>query len=136
MEKNQTMTDEQLARELQNGKRGGGRGKLLTVIGCAATAIGIFTSVTALTVIGIVVALLGQGVLNKHQKAAGKAVFESLVPEIMNANFEDVQPIGKQNLVDIVITPFPIILPLKNCQRIKLRSYYKKMLFIKKNLQK
>ena len=27
MEKNQTMTDEQLARELQNGKRGGGRGK-------------------------------------------------------------------------------------------------------------
>ena len=47
MEKNQTMTDEQLARELQNGKRGGGRGKLLTVIGCAATAIGIFTSVTA-----------------------------------------------------------------------------------------
>lgn len=55
-----------------NGKRGGGRGKLLTVIGCAATAIGIFTSVTALTVIGIVVALLGQGVLNKHQKAAGK----------------------------------------------------------------
>ena len=26
MEKNQTMTDEQLARELQNGKRGGGRG--------------------------------------------------------------------------------------------------------------
>ena len=38
MEKNQTMTDEQLARELQNGKRGGGRGKLLTVIGCAATA--------------------------------------------------------------------------------------------------
>ena len=101
MEKNQTMTDEQLARELQNGKRGGGRGKLLTVIGCAATAIGIFTSVTALTVIGIVVALLGQGVLNKHQKAAGKAVFESLVPEIMNANFEDVQPIGKQNLVDI-----------------------------------
>ena len=55
------MTDEQLARELQNGKRGGGRGKLLTVIGCAATAIGIFTSVTALTVIGIVVALLGAG---------------------------------------------------------------------------
>ena len=89
---------EQLARELQNGKRGGGRGKLLTVIGCAATAIGIFTSVTALTVIAIVVALLGQGVLNKHQKAAGKAVFESLVPEIMNANFEDVQPIGKQTL--------------------------------------
>ncbi|MFQ6977689.1 MAG: DUF3137 domain-containing protein [Oscillibacter sp.] len=73
MGKNQTMTDEQLARELQNGKRGGGRGKLLTVIGCAATAIGIFTSVTALTVIGIVVALLGQGVLNKHQKAAGKS---------------------------------------------------------------
>ena len=36
MGKNQTMTDEQLARELQNGKRGGGRGKLLTVIGCAA----------------------------------------------------------------------------------------------------
>ena len=71
------------------------------MIGCAATAIGIFTSVTALTVIGIVVALLGQGVLNKHRKAAGKAVFESLVPEIMNANFEDVQPIGKQNLVDI-----------------------------------
>lgn len=101
MEKNQTMTDEQLARELQNGKRGGGRGKLLTVIGCAATAIGIFTSVTALTVIGIVVALLGQGVLNKHRKSTGKAVFESLVPEIMNANFEDVQPIGKQNLVDI-----------------------------------
>ena len=55
MEKNQTMTDEQLARELQNGKRGSGRGKLLTVIGCAATAIGIFTSVTALTVIGIIV---------------------------------------------------------------------------------
>ena len=53
MEKNQTMTDEQLARELQNGKRGGGRGKLLTVIGCAATAIGIFTSVTALTVSGL-----------------------------------------------------------------------------------
>ena len=26
MGKNQTMTDEQLARELQNGKRGGGRG--------------------------------------------------------------------------------------------------------------
>jgi len=108
MEKNQTMTDEQLARELQNGKRGGGRGKLLTVIGCAATAIGIFTSVTALTVIGIVVALLGQGVLNKHQKAAGKAVFESLVPEIMNANFEDVQPIGKQNLVDIKGSNIPL----------------------------
>lgn len=90
MEKNQTMTDEQLARELQNGKRGGGCGKLLTVIGCAATAIGIFTSVTALTVIGIVVALLGQGVLNKHRKATGKAVFESLVPEIMNANFEEI----------------------------------------------
>lgn len=108
MGKNQTMTDEQLARELQNGKRGGGRGKLLTVIGCAATAIGIFTSVTALTVIGIVVALLGQGVLNKHQKAAGKAVFESLVPEIMNANFEDVQPIGKQNLVDIKGSNIPL----------------------------
>ena len=108
MEKNQTMTDEQLARELQNGKRGGGRGKLLTVIGCAATAIGIFTSVTALTVIGIVVALLGQGVLNKHQKATGKAVFESLVPEIMNANFEDVQPIGKQNLVDIKGSNIPL----------------------------
>ena len=101
MKKNQTMTDEQLARELQNGKRGGGRGKLLTVIGCAATAIGIFTSVTALTVIGIVVALLGQGVLNKHRKAAGKAVFESLVPEIMNANFEDVQPIGKQQYMEL-----------------------------------
>ena len=108
MGKNQTMTDEQLARELQNGKRGGGRGKLLTVIGCAATAIGIFTSVTALTVIGIVVALLGQGVLNKHRKAAGKAVFESLVPEIMNANFEDVQPIGKQNLVDIKGSNIPL----------------------------
>ena len=108
MEKNQTMTDEQLARELQNGKRGSGRGKLLTVIGCAATAIGIFTSVTALTVIGIVVALLGQGVLNKHQKATGKAVFESLVPEIMNANFEDVQPIGKQNLVDIKGSNIPL----------------------------
>ena len=108
MEKNQAMTDEQLARELQNGKRGGGRGKLLTVIGCAATAIGIFTSVTALTVIGIVVALLGQGVLNKHRKAAGKAVFESLVPEIMNANFEDVQPIGKQNLVDIKGSNIPL----------------------------
>ena len=108
MEKNQTMTDEQLARELQNGKRGGGRGKLLTVIGCAATAIGIFTSVTPLTVIGIVVALLGQGVLNKHRKAAGKAVFESLVPEIMNANFEDVQPIGKQNLVDIKGSNIPL----------------------------
>ena len=79
MEKNQTMTDEQLARELQNGKRGGGRGKLLTVIGCAATAIGIFTSVTALTVIGIVVALLGQGVLNKHRKATGNTVSKRLV---------------------------------------------------------
>ena len=108
MEKNQTMTDEQLARELQNGKRGGGRGKLLTVIGCAATAIGIFTSVTALTVIGIVVALLGQGVLNKHQKATGKAVFESLVPEIMNANFEDVQLIGKRNLVNIKGSNIPL----------------------------
>ena len=108
MEKNQTMTDEQLARELQNGKRGSGRGKLLTVIGCAATAIGIFTSVTALTVIGIVVALLGQGVLNKHQKATGKAVFESLVPEIMNANFEDVQLIGKRNLVNIKGSNIPL----------------------------
>ena len=108
MGKNQTMTDEQLARELQNGKRGGGRGKLLTVIGCAATAIGIFTSVTALTVIGIVVALLGQGVLNKHQKASGKAVFESLVPEIMNANFEDVQLIGKRNLVNIKGSNIPL----------------------------
>lgn len=108
MEKNQTMTDEQLARELQNGKRGRGRGKLLTVVGCVVLAIGIFTSVTALTVIGIVVALLGQGVLNKHQKAAGKAVFESLVPEIMNANFEDVQPIGKQNLVDIKGSNIPL----------------------------
>ena len=56
----------------------------------------------------IVVALLGQGVLNKHQKATGKAVFESLVPEIMNANFEDVQPIGKQNLVDIKGSNIPL----------------------------
>ena len=78
------------------------------MIGCAATAIGIFTSVTALTVIGIVVALLGQGVLNKHQKATGKAVFESLVPEIMNANFEDVQLIGKRNLVNIKGSNIPL----------------------------
>ena len=78
------------------------------MVGCVVLAIGIFTSVTALTVIGIVVALLGQGVLNKHQKAAGKAVFESLVPEIMNANFEDVQPIGKQNLVDIKGSNIPL----------------------------
>ena len=62
MEKNQTMTDEQLARELQNGKRGGGRGKLLTVIGCAATAIGIFTSVTALMAVGFVL-MLRKGII-------------------------------------------------------------------------
>ena len=62
MEKNQTMTDEQLARELQNGKRGSGRGKLLTVIGCAATAIGIFTSVTALMAVGFVL-MLRKGII-------------------------------------------------------------------------
>ena len=62
MEKNQTMTDEQLARELQNSKRGGGRGKLLTVIGCAATAIGIFTSVTALMAVGFVL-MLRKGII-------------------------------------------------------------------------
>ena len=45
---------------------------------------------------------------NKHQKASGKAVFESLVPEIMNANFEDVQLIGKRNLVNIKGSNIPL----------------------------
>ena len=62
MEKNQTMTDEQLARELQNGKRGRGRGKLLTVVGCVVLAIGIFTSVTALMAVGFVL-MLRKGII-------------------------------------------------------------------------
>lgn len=110
MEEQKTkMTDEQLTQELRKSKGGRLGGKILSLLGAAIAVAGmILGGSIVLVVIGGVLLGLGQMAQGKSKDKASKQTFGTIVPDIINAAFENVQMNPTPHLLEVKDTNIPL----------------------------
>ncbi len=108
-EQKNKMTDQQLTKEMRKGKRGGAGGKLLIVLGAAVVLIGIMMNGSIpVVIVGVLIAGLGEWLKNKSKGAADQQVYDNIVPDVVNAVFDNVQMDPTPHLLDVNDTNIPL----------------------------
>ena len=108
-ENNRNLADEQLAQELLKRKGGKLGGKLLSLLGIVIAAVGVILGVDlVLFVIGCVIIGLGQMVQSKSKDKATQQTFNAIVPDILNAVFDNVQMNPTPHLLKAEDTNIPL----------------------------
>ena len=107
--KEQKMTDEQLSQELNKSKGGRIGGKLLSLLGGAVILFGIILGGNmALIIIGAVLLGLGQMTQGKAGDKANKQAYDTIVPEIVDNIFTNIQMDPLPHLLDAKDTNIPL----------------------------
>ena len=108
-EQKNKMTDRQLAKEMRKGKQGGAGGKLLIGLGAAVVLIGIMMNGSIpVVIVGVLIAGLGEWLKNKSKGAADQQVYDNIVPDVVNAVFDNVQMDPTPHLLDVNDTNIPL----------------------------
>lgn len=102
-------TEEQLTQQLRKSKSGKLGGKLLSLLGGVIAVAGmIFGGNLVLVLIGGVLLGLGQMVQGSAKGKASQQAFDALVPDIVNAAFENIQMNPAPPLLDAQDTNIPL----------------------------
>ena len=108
-EQKNKLTDRQLAKELQKGKRGGAGGKLLIGLGAIVVLIGIIMNGSIpVVIVGVLIAGLGEWLKGKSKGSADRQVYDNIVPDVVNAVFDNVQMEPSSHLLDAKDTNIPL----------------------------
>lgn len=108
-EQKNKLTDRQLAKELQKGKRGGAGGKLLIGLGAIVVLIGIIMNGSIpVVIVGVLIAGLGEWLKGKSKGSADRQVYDTIVPDVVNAVFDNVQMAPTPHLLDAKDTNIPL----------------------------
>ena len=108
-EQKNKLTDRQLAKELQKGKRGGAGGKLLIGLGAIVVLIGIIMNGSIpVVIVGVLIAGLGEWLKGKSKGSADRQVYDTIVPDVVNAVFDNVQMAPTPHLLDVKDTNIPL----------------------------
>ena len=108
-EQKNKMTDRQLAKEMRKGKQGGAGGKLLIGLGAVVVLIGIMMNGSIpVVIVGVLIAGLGEWLKNKSKGAADRQVYDNIVPDVVNAVFDNVQMDPTPHLLDVKDTNIPL----------------------------
>ena len=108
-EQKNKMTDQQLNKEMRKGKQSGAGGKLLIGLGAVVVLIGIIMNGSIpVVIVGVLIAGLGEWLKNKSKGAADQQVYDNIVPDVVNAVFDDVQMNPTPHLLDAEDTNIPL----------------------------
>lgn len=109
MTEKQKMTDEQLSQELQKNNGGKRGGRMLSILGIIIVIVGIILGGNlAVIIIGAMFLGLGQMVQNKSADKASQQTFDTIVPDIVNATFENIQMDPTPHLLNTKDTNIPL----------------------------
>ena len=108
-EQKNKMTDRQLAKEMRKGKQGGAGGKLLIGLGAVVVLIGIIMNGSIpVVIVGVLIAGLGEWLKGKSKGSADRQVYDNIVPDVVNAVFDNVQMEPSSHLLDAKDTNIPL----------------------------
>lgn len=108
-DKNRTLADEQLTQELRKNSGGKLGGKILAFLGVAIAVIGIILGGNLILIlIGVVILGLGQMPQGKSKNKASQQAFDTLVPDIVNTVFDNVQIDPTPHLLKAEETNIPL----------------------------
>ena len=108
-EQKNKLTDRQLTKEMRKGKRGGAGGKLLIGLGAIVVLIGIIMNGSIpVVIVGVLIAGLGEWLKSKSKGAADRQVYDTIVPDVVNAVFENVQMEPAPHLLNAKDTNIPL----------------------------
>lgn len=108
-EQKNKLTDRQLAGEMRKGRRGGAGGKLLIALGAIVVLIGIIMNGSIpVVIVGVLIAGLGEWLKSKSKGAADQQVYDNIVPDVVNAVFDNVQMDPTPHLLDVKDTNIPL----------------------------
>ena len=108
-EQKNKLTDRQLAKEMRKGKRGGAGGKLLIGLGAIVVLIGIIMNGSIpVVIVGVLIAGLGEWLKGKSKGSADRQVYDNIVPDVVNAVFDNVQMEPSSHLLDAKNTNIPL----------------------------
>lgn len=108
-EQKNKLTDRQLTKEMQKGKRGGAGGKLLIGLGAIVVLIGIIMNGSLpVVIVGVLIAGLGEWLKSKSKGAADRQVYNTIVPDVVNAVFDNVQMEPAPHLLNAEDTNIPL----------------------------
>ena len=108
-EQKNKLTDRQLTKEMQKGKRGGAGGKLLIGLGAIVVLIGIIMNGSIpVVIVGVLIAGLGEWLKSKSKGAADRQVYNTIVPDVVNAVFDNVQMEPAPHLLNAEDTNIPL----------------------------
>ena len=108
-EQKNKLTDRQLAGEMRKGRRGGAGGKLLIALGGIVVLIGIIMNGSIpVVIVGVLIAGLGEWLKEKSKGSADRQVYDTIVPDVVNAVFDNVQMEPAQHLLNAKDTNIPL----------------------------
>ena len=108
-EQKNKLTDRQLAKEMRKGKRGGAGGKLLIGLGAIVVLIGIIMNGSIpVVIVGVLIAGLGEWLKGKSKSSADRQMYDNIVPDVVNAVFDNVQMEPSPHLLDAKDTNIPL----------------------------
>ena len=108
-EQKNKLTDQQLAKEMRKGKRDGAGGKLLIGLGAIVVLIGIIMNGSfPVVIVGVLIAGLGEWLKSKSKDAADRQVYDTIVPDVVNAAFDNAQMEPSPHLLNVGDTNIPL----------------------------
>ncbi len=108
-EQKNKLTDRQLAGEMRKGRQGGSGGKIVEILGLIVLIAGaVFGGSIPVIIVGALIAGLGEWIKTRSRNTAGRLAAEAIVPDIVNAAFENVQPDPSPRLPDPKDTNIPL----------------------------
>ena len=108
-EQKNKLTDRQLAGEMRKGRRGGVGGRLLIALGGIVVLIGIIMNGSIpVVIVGVLIAGLGEWLKEKSKGSADRQVYDTIVPDVVNAVFDNVQMEPTQHLLNAKDTNIPL----------------------------
>ena len=108
-EQKNKMTDQQLTKEMRKGKRGGIGGTLLIALGGIVVLIGIIMNGSIpVVIVGVLIAGLGEWLKEKSKGSADRQVYDTIVPDVVNAVFDNVEMEPTSHLLNAEDTNIPL----------------------------
>lgn len=109
-EQKNKMTDQQLTKEMRKGKQSGAIGDILLILGAVVSLVAILVLDRSVPValVGVAIGFLGKHLQAKSRGAIGQQVYDNIVPDVVNAVFDDVQMDPTPHLLDAEDTNIPL----------------------------